>query len=103
MNDEMVTLEIPREQAVAMLEAAISDFSEECNCAGWMSGIEHDLWQILESGEDTWGYGMCGGAPDSALLKEIRLLRDATGMWFCGYREACSVEEYRFMRGEVQS
>ena len=98
-DQEMVSIEVPRAMAEAMLESAISEFSEDCYCAGWMSGIQDDLWDILDGEEPAWGYGMCGGTPDDERLARIRALRDATGIWFCGYRDPCSVEEYRFSRG----
>lgn len=54
----------------------VSDISEDCYCAGWMHGIEFDLWAVI-----------CGDATDYAgvtladhrVQALARIARDADG------------------------
>ena len=81
-----------REQATDWMESEISDISEDWWCAGWYSGIEHVLWDEIEKGTDD---------PRLLMLKDVR---DRFDVWFCDYRESCTVAEYRAKRlDEVQS
>ena len=55
----------------------MSEISEEAFCAGWMSGLEYDLWRIVVAGSGTYGWF----ALDGAIIAELRALSDACGGW----------------------
>lgn len=46
----------------------MSDISEKCYCAGWMSGLEYALWYAVENGELKYGH-------DLVTLEEIEQLK----------------------------
>lgn len=65
----------PRSDA---LEALMSDISEDCYCAGWMTGTETTLYGIVFQGSDRhWGMGRVD--PDD--IVELRRLAEADGVW----------------------
>lgn len=39
------------------LQDLMTDISQRCWCAGWMLGIEHDLWDLLETNGGDLGMG----------------------------------------------
>lgn len=49
--------------------------SEECMSAGWLYGLEHILWDAIESGQTTWA----NGTIDAVYLAE---LSDRCGGWW---------------------
>jgi hypothetical protein len=58
-----------KQQALANL---ISDISEDCYCAGWMSGIEYELWALLVDPTTKRDRGMSRVEDDDiATLREI--------------------------------
>ena len=42
--------------AARILAIVMSEISERAYAAGWMAGLEYDLWQIVAQGKPTW-YG----------------------------------------------
>ena len=56
----------------------MSYISEEHWCAGWMNGLEFDLWERIKS-DDPLPYGL--GQIDPELLKKLRELSEETGGW----------------------
>jgi hypothetical protein len=44
----------PKQQQLANL---MSDISEECYYAGWMTGLEYNLWDAIVNGEKKYGHG----------------------------------------------
>lgn len=56
----------------------MSDVSEEHWCAGWMSGLEFDLWERAK-GDGSLPYGL--GQIDPVLLQKLRELSEEIGGW----------------------
>jgi len=56
----------------------MSEISEEHWCAGWMYGLEFDLWERVKS-DDPLPYGF--REIDAALLKRLRELSEEIGGW----------------------
>lgn len=57
----------------------MEEISEDHYCAGWMSGLEFDLWNAAHATED-YRYGM--GVIDTAQREALRKLsQDAGGWW----------------------
>ena len=86
-------INISPETALWLLQQEMSNLSEACYCAGWLTECEHTIWELIEGNGDQWG--MCSFDKDEIVLSRIRELRDASGMWFCGYDNPCTVEEFR--------
>lgn len=69
---------IPRHLARARLLEFMQDLSRDLYCAGWLSGLEDDLWEaVLRGGMD---YGLGEITPVQAALL-CRLAHDANGWW----------------------
>lgn len=56
----------------------MSDISEEHWCAGWVNGLEFDLWKRIKS-DDPLPYGLRQIDPE--LLKKLRELSEEIGGW----------------------
>jgi len=61
----------------ARLAAFMSDLSEDCWCAGWLSDCEFALWSLANSGGGLWGMGVV--SPDDAA--RLLALSEAAGGW----------------------
>ena len=59
------------------LASLMSEISERCYCAGWMTGLERALWSMLDS-EDR-SYGQDEVTADEA--RQLRELSEACGGW----------------------
>ena len=68
---------VPRAMARTMLNRLMSDISERCWCAGWMSGNEFSLWRLMETGGGR--YGQDEVTPDEAA--QLRALSNTLGEW----------------------
>ena len=60
-----------------LLYKKMSEFSEDCWCAGWMMGNEYALWKILHGDRHDYGWG--GIAYED--LEELRLLSEHANGW----------------------
>lgn len=69
---------IKPELAARALELAMSEISERCYCAGWMSGLEVSLWEMVHH-PDQRGYGMC--TKEDVDTELLGALSDAAGGW----------------------
>jgi len=72
--------ELTREQQY--LADAMSEISEDCWCAGWLIGLEFDLWQALAEGPREYGAGKIGAGD----IARLRLLSDECGGWIAWRR-----------------
>lgn len=66
--------------AAMLLHERMSDISEETHCAGWMSGLEYDLWSMVQGGDRD--YGFMGGVSEEEVAELRRLHEKAGGWWF---------------------
>ncbi len=57
----------------------MSDISEECYAAGWMSGNEYTLWNMLANADASRLYGMCNVSEND--LAELREISTEIGGW----------------------
>lgn len=76
MREETYAAALDKVAAKALGEA-MSNISEECYCAGWMSGLEFSLWEFLTSGPGKWGMGKV----DAGDLATLRALSEKCGGW----------------------
>lgn len=73
------SLSLSRDRAAALtLQELMSEISEECYCASWLSGLEFDLWRAVEEGPRPYGQGDI----TAANVAELRRLSDACGGWW---------------------
>lgn len=66
------------DEADALL-ALMADISEEHYFAGWMTDLEARLYRIAFCGDDAL-YGV--GRIDHGVVKRLRALAEASGVWF---------------------
>jgi hypothetical protein len=71
-----------RELSARSLEERMSDISEDHYAAGWMSGLQYDLWQMLRGGPRYYGMGSVSEAD----VTELRRLSEDAGGWHDGNR-----------------
>lgn len=64
--------------AAAMLRALMSDLSEDCWCAGWLSDCEHSLWGFVTDGPGEWGLRDV----EQRDIDELRSLSKKAGGWW---------------------
>jgi hypothetical protein len=57
----------------------MSDISEECYCAGWMSGNEYSLWRIVSDPNASRRYGQ--GEVTEQQVTDMRTMADSCGGW----------------------
>lgn len=91
--------------AVAALEAVMRDLSEDCYHAGWMSGLEDELWARCQA-EQPDRYGHCDAAEISDRLAALRVLSELAGCWLTwddgkGDPVPISLREWRRRLGEA--
>lgn len=66
--------------AAKQLREVMSDLSEDAYCAGWLIGLEYDLWGFLCNGlPESESWGMSEISTDD--LVELRRLSEAAGGW----------------------
>jgi len=56
---------------------AMSDISEDCHCAGWITGNEYNLWAALQDGDLRYGQGEI----DAEQLELVRGLSKEVDGW----------------------
>ena len=61
----------------------MSDISEDAYCAGWMIGLEYDLWRIVVAGGGHYGAVSLGDEE----VQELRDLSAACGGWIMYERD----------------
>lgn len=71
----------------ADLADLMSQISEEAFCAGWMSGLEHSLWEIIHSDRRSYGQTVL----TEQQVSRLRSLSERCGGWI----------RYDFEKGEV--
>lgn len=71
-----IRCDLPDEGAQIGLIALMTGISEECWCAGWMSGLEYDLWQAKRG--MSYGQGVITDRQSDLL----RLLSEEAGGWW---------------------
>lgn len=59
----------------------MSDISEECYCAGWMTGNEFFLWSVINGGNRKYGMGV---VTDDQIQK-LKSLSEELGGWIFWY------------------
>lgn len=68
---------VSRKIARQALGALMSDISEDCWRAGWLSGNGAALWRLMEAGGGRYGQGIV----TTEQAAEMRLLSEALGEW----------------------
>jgi len=58
----------------------MSDLSEDCWCAGWMTDLEFTLWEAMRTGGRELGWGGIGDR-DLARLKHLHELAGGWWIW----------------------
>lgn len=72
-------------EAARALYSLMRSISEECYCAGWMSGLEDALWRMLNGGSRRYGQGE--DASEDRTVTEtsvaaLRHLHERCGGWW---------------------
>lgn len=62
------------------LQGLMSDISEECYCAGWMSGNEYTLWEMVIDPKASRRYGM--GQVSEEWIADLKAMSVEVGGWF---------------------
>lgn len=78
------------------LEHEMSDISEDHYAAGWMSGLEYELWDAVCRLPKTTDYGM--GTIDVERLEKIRDVSELLNEW-CDGDKFIPLSEWREMVG----
>ncbi len=60
------------------LSEVMSEISEEHYCAGWLSGLEYSLWEVLEGNRKAFA----AGKMTDEEIQELRDLRERSGGWW---------------------
>jgi len=60
------------------LATLMSEFSEECWCASWLTDTEFDVWDLIAGRRSSWGMGSTDWDSDLAAIDE---LSKAAGVW----------------------
>jgi hypothetical protein len=66
--------------AAVLLRTLMSDISEEYWCAGWLSGLEFTLWQLLNGGQRE--IGMFGRDVSEDQVADLKRLSEQAGGWW---------------------
>ena len=65
-------------------QQALADYmsvlSEECWCAGWLTGLEYALWSIVQSGT-TYGQSWGQSEVSAVEMAELKRLSELVGGW----------------------
>lgn len=57
----------------------MSDISEECYCAGWMSGNEYTLWEMVANPDAGRNYGQDSVTDEQ--IADLRAISNEIGGW----------------------
>ena len=57
----------------------MSDVTEECYCAGWLSETPEMVWQLVTGEKSAWGIG-----DDYSDIEAVRALSQKLGVWIAG-------------------
>jgi hypothetical protein len=87
VNPNEVRCEDAADGAQLGLLALMTGISEEYYCAGWMMGLEFDLWRARETGPLDYGRGMV----TTRQCDLLRLLSEEAGGWWVFDMERGSV------------
>lgn len=60
-----------------VLAELMSEISEDCWCAGWLSGLEFDLWEMVQGGPRRFGMGEVSEED----VQRLRVLSNECGGW----------------------
>lgn len=74
MDEEELNLLTAKQRELTEL---MSDISQACWCATWMSSLEFDLWRIVQNGGSH--YGQDDIAPET--IEKLRLLSNEIAGW----------------------
>lgn len=69
----------PMEPMQLALAQLMSDLSEECWAAGWLSRTEYDIWALIHGERESWG--MATAATLQEELAAIVAVAQACGSW----------------------
>jgi hypothetical protein len=72
------TMKCMREVVADRLRTAMSNVSETCWAAGWLNGLEFDLWRFVQDGPGEYGMGTIAQSD----IDELRNLSELCGGWF---------------------
>lgn len=72
-----ISCDLPSEGAAVGLLALMTGISEDCWCAGWMSGLEFALWDVSPGKK----YGQGEITERQALLLKL-LSEESNGWWY---------------------
>jgi len=61
----------------------MSEISERCYFAGWMNNLEYVLWDVLESGQRTYGQDII----TTKDITRLKALSDKSESWICFHPE----------------
>lgn len=93
-------------EATAVAEAlgvVMSEISEECYCAGWLSGLEYILWRFVVNGPGSFGQGEV----DAAAVARLKHLSEVCGGWMVwdevAWRRFVPMSEWLVMFGEHEA
>jgi hypothetical protein len=64
--------------AALALQRLMSDVSEEYYCAGWLTGLEFELWPMLNGGSRRFGMGEVGEDE----VAQLKALSEQAGGWW---------------------
>lgn len=68
MNAPTDLLHTGEDTPATRLASLMSDLSEDCWCAGWLSGTEFALWELANAGGGLWGMGVVTATDAARLL-----------------------------------
>ncbi len=68
----------PDRVSALALRDLMREISEAYRCAGWLSGLENDLWRMLQGGSRRYGMGEVTDAE----IDQLRTLHERCGGWW---------------------
>ena len=74
------------------MQREMSDISEQHYCAGWMMGLEDDLWEAISSLPHDFKYGMGHVGVDR--LEKLKAVSELLGEWTDG-DDWFTIDEWR--------
>lgn len=80
MADDMKPLD---EDAAELLNIRMRTISEDHWCAGWLIGLEFNLWAMVQGGDRRFGLGVV----EEADVAKLRRLSHKCGGWFYWLKE----------------
>jgi hypothetical protein len=97
-RDEIVhnTDASPDPEAARELAHLMSCISEECWCAGWLSGTEYDLWDAIKDTSNPYEWGLCD-IPEE-MRRELKPLSDRCNGWIVCHEDLEFVQMDEWIR-----